>query len=349
MRSIYTGHNTLVNAHSPLMAMRDYGATIVGTLAGCANVGCTAAADYDAAKALAAQADTAVVFLGLHPGQCDHDDVHGACDNRDKLAREDEGFDRGNITLPGKQLELLQAVHSAARKVVVVLINGGPIDITWAKHNVPAIVEAFYPGQLGGDAVTRVLYGEVSPSGRLPVTFYDASVTAKRSISDMSLSGGGGITYQYYQGTPLWEFGFGLSYTNFTYEWAEAPPAEAATSSLLSSSPPQYAVKVTNAGGVASDHSVLAFLRRPGSAGAPSRELFDFQRTGPLAPKSAATVSLRVSPHVAADSDAAGKQAIRPGALEVRVGDLSATLTLTGAAVTTFDLPKLRSDAGFGR
>eukprot|EP01062_Namystynia_karyoxenos_P069458 TRINITY_DN64953_c0_g1_i1.p1 TRINITY_DN64953_c0_g1~~TRINITY_DN64953_c0_g1_i1.p1 ORF type:complete len:899 (+),score=303.63 TRINITY_DN64953_c0_g1_i1:73-2769(+) len=335
LRSIYVGQNTLVESHSPLQAFEAYAKeSLHGSMKGCANVGCTQDPDYEAAKAMAKGVDTAVVFLGLHPGQC-----NDACDNHDKLAREDEGFDRGAITLPGKQLQLLQAIQSVAKKTVLVLINGGAIDVSWAKTNVPAIVEAFYPGQLGGDAIVRILYGAVSPSGRLPVTYYDSAIVKNRKISEMGLSAKGGITYQYYQGTPLWEFGHGLSYTNFSYSWAAPPPAAVDTAGAVSD-PPAYSVTVTNTGAVRSGVSVLAFLTRNATAG-PKKELFDFQRAE-LAPGQSATLHFAMSPYVVADSSADGTQRIAPGPVHVTIGSLSHTVTFTGAPLTTFDLPHLR-------
>jgi len=154
---------------------------------------------------LASKAEVVFLFVGLHPGQGGGD------------AREDEGWDHRQIALPGVQGQLIQAVHAANPKIVLVLIHGGPLGIDWEKTNVPAIVDAFYPGSMGGDAIASILAGDVSPSGRLPNTIYPADFINVRDIWDMNLRDKGGITYRYYTGTPLWEFGFGLSYTTFAY------------------------------------------------------------------------------------------------------------------------------------
>lgn len=152
------------------------------------------------------------------------------------------------------------------------MINGGQVAVPWAKANVPAIVEAFYPGQYGGDAIASLLFGDISPSGRLPYTMYDADFTARRpSIGDMSLSANGGITYQYYTGTPLWRFGRGLSYTTFNVSWASASAARVLRGHQSNGPSPDasqrkqqrdqvtYIVSVTNTGSVTSDVTVLAY------------------------------------------------------------------------------------------
>ena len=215
MLSNYRGDNNLVYDHSPLLAMARRG-NIVGHAEG------SALSDPDEsgfadAVALAKKAEVAVLFLGLHPQWFDNVPQNDVNEGEDR--------DRANITLPDVQLKLLQAVAAAGMPVVLVLINGGQLAIPWAKasKDVSAIVESFYPGQMGGDAIASVLYGDVSPSGRLPYTMYDSDFVGRRpNIGDMSLSTGGGLTYQYYDGTPLWPFGFGLSYTTFALHWHSA-------------------------------------------------------------------------------------------------------------------------------
>ena len=131
---------------------------------------------------------------------------------------ENEGHDRNSLTLPGAQAELALALAAAAKApVVVVLVNGGPLAIGGLKDSakVGAILEAFLPGQYGAEAAMQLLLGEASPSGLLPVTVYNNDVTKKRTITNLDLRAAGGITYRYFTGTPLWPFGFGLSYAQF--------------------------------------------------------------------------------------------------------------------------------------
>ena len=104
--------------------------------------------------------------------------------------------------------------------IILILINAGPIDISWPKENIDGIIEAFDPGELGGAAIVNILFGKVSPAGKLPITIYDKSfLTSPPSIMDMNLRNNGGITYRYYTGTPVYSFGYGLSDTNFTYKY----------------------------------------------------------------------------------------------------------------------------------
>ena len=189
--SNYRGDNNLVYDHSPLLAMARRG-KVVGHAMG-SGMSDPDESGFAAAVALAKGADVAVVFLGLHPQWFDNVPYNDA--------NEGEGRDRANITLPDVQLKLLQAVVGAGTPVVLVLINGGQLAIPWAKMHVSAIVEAFYPGQMGRDAIAAVLYGDVSPSGRLPYTMYDDDFVGRRpDIGDMSLSANGGITCVWLRG-----------------------------------------------------------------------------------------------------------------------------------------------------
>ena len=119
-----------------------------------------------------------------------------------------------DLDLPGRQLELIQKVHEANSKTIVVLINAMPLTINWVNNNVPAIIEAWYPGQSGGLALAEVLVGKINPGGKLPVTFYK-SVEDLPPLGDYDISKG--RAYWFYEGQVLYPFGFGLSYTSFDY------------------------------------------------------------------------------------------------------------------------------------
>lgn len=198
---------------------------------------------------------------------------------------EGEGNDRANITLPSIQLKLLQAINETGVPIVVVLINGGQVACPWVKQHVPAVVEAFYPGQFGGTAIAAILYGDASPSGRLPYTIYNTDFTNRRpDIGDMSLSANGGITYQYYTGKPLWPFGYGLSYTTAKLAWVSPAELCGTNSSLDKLS---YVVTVTNKGSVPSDVTVLAFITHRNTTAPeplPRRQLFAFCRVSDVQP-----------------------------------------------------------------
>src|SRR6266566_6111142 len=127
-----------------------------------------------------------------------------------------EGFrggDRTSITLPKLQEELLKEVQALGKPVVVVLLNGSALAVNWANDHAPAILEAWYPGEEGGKAIADVLFGDYNPGGRLPVTFYK-SVDQLPPFTDYSMQG---RTYRYFNGEPLYPFGFGLSFTKFKY------------------------------------------------------------------------------------------------------------------------------------
>jgi beta-D-xylosidase 4 len=293
---------------------------------------------FPEAAALAASADVAVVFVGLHP----HEYVY----NGNSDSREDEGKDRAHTALPGLQSELIQAVVKANPKTVVVLIHGGSVSIDWAAANAPAILDAHYPGELGGDAIASVLYGDVTPSGRVTQTVYPESFSASRPISDMSLrgyDGAHGITYMHYTGRPLYAFGFGLSYTSFKFAWdpmtggvGEKETSTVAMAALhkrhykLSSAErasltPGYSVVVTNTGQASAACSVLAFLDSSGALGgksdaAANGELVDFGRTQVLAPGQSETVRLTIAPTVLSLVDEKGTERIAPGVYGVTIG-----------------------------
>ncbi|HMB24076.1 MAG TPA: glycoside hydrolase family 3 C-terminal domain-containing protein, partial [Anaerolineales bacterium] len=121
--------------------------------------------------------------------------------------------DRTDLSLTPVQEDLLKAIYDTGKPIILVLINGSAVSIKWANSHVPAILEAWYPGQAGGTAVAEALFGLTNPSGRLPVTFYQ-SASDLPVFHDYSMEG---RTYRYFTGQPLYSFGFGLSYTTFTY------------------------------------------------------------------------------------------------------------------------------------
>ncbi len=184
---------------------------------------------------------------------------------------EGEGFDRSDLNLPGNQEQLMEAVVAAGRPVVLVLENGRPLTIGWAKQNVPAILEAWYPGELGGQAIAETLFGDIDPAGRLPITF-----TKSTGQLPMYYSSDPSRVHKYVDddGKPLFPFGWGLSYTEFRYDHlvATAPPSGSAE-------PIQVAVDVTNVGPKDGDEVVQLYMRRNfSSVETPGRELKGFAR-----------------------------------------------------------------------
>eukprot|EP01084_Bolivina_argentea_P034812 64482_1 len=347
MLSIYHGTNTLVNSHSPYQAMKANGISVTYTQA--CDIDCNSTSGFTNAVSAAKAADVAVVFLGLHPGQ------------GYTAAREDEGWDRENITFVGEQLTLLKQIYAANSKTILVLINGGIIDITWPKANIPGIIEAFYPGELGGDAITSILFGDVSPAGKLPTTVYDVSLTINRpSIMDMSLRNNGGITYRYYTGTPLYKFGFGLSYTTFEYKYFNnSYESECVDAKIIGDmkynkgigmeirDETSFIVQVTNTGNMASDCVVLGFVKSENDPDAPLIKLFDFQRVF-VGVGQSVNATLSITPESISVTNKYGNERIVPGIYNILLGDyqnnnyIHTHLIMKGKEESIFNLQEIQ-------
>ena len=228
--------------------------------------------EVDKAIALAAHADTVVLVLG------------------ERASMSGEAASRASLALPGNQQQLLEAVVATGKPVVLVLLNGRPLDITWAASHVPAIVEAWYPGTEGGNAIADVLFGNVNPSARLPLSwprnagqepiYYNHNLTHAREDDPAFTS-----RYADQTSAPLYPFGYGLSYTSFGFSHLELDRQSIKASETL-----HLAVDVENKGSVAGDEVVQVYLhQRAGSASRPMRELKGFERVT-LAPSEKKTV-----------------------------------------------------------
>ena len=187
-----------------------------------------------------------------------------------------ESASRSSLELPGRQLDLLQAVVEAGTPVVLLVMNGRPVDLRWAAQHVPAILDIWYPGTRGGSAVANLLFGDVSPAGRLPFT-WPRTVGQLPMVYSYTRSHEPENQERRYwdeESTPLFPFGHGLSYSSFDYsnlavDRAAIGPDEALTVS----------VDVTNTGEREADEVVQLYIhQRYGSASRPVRELKGFQR-----------------------------------------------------------------------
>ena len=263
------------------------------------------AADADADAALAragADADVIVAVVGLTS------DLEG-----EEMALKADGFaggDRTSLDLPADQRRLLERARALGKPLVVVLMNGSALDLSWAKEHAAAIVEAWYPGQAGGLAVAKVLTGEADPGGRLPLTFY-RSVADLPPFDDYSMQG---RTYRYYAGTPVYAFGAGLSYTRFAYGPLRIAPVDGA---------PEHGVIVTteisNIGARAGDEVAQLYLTPPPSEGAPRLALRAFQRLT-LKAGEKRQVSFRLSPRDLSFVTRDGVRQLTPGRYAINVG-----------------------------
>ncbi len=276
-----------------------------------------ARAAIDAAVAAAGKADVVVAVLGEAPSMSG------------------EMASRATLDLPGIQQSLLEAVVRTGKPVVLVLLNGRPLDLRWASEHVPAILEAWYPGTEGGDAVADVLFGDVDPGGKLPVSwprtagqeplYYNHDLTHDPETSPR-------FTSRYWDESsfPLYPFGYGLSYTTFAYANLRlAKPTIAASGST------DVLVDVTNAGGVAGDAVAQLYIhQRAGSASRPVRELKGFSRIA-LAPSETKTVTFALGPdELRYWSPVARTWVVEPGTFDVWAGEDSTATLHAELAVT---------------
>jgi beta-glucosidase len=239
-----------------------------------------------------------------------------------------EAASRASLDLPGRQEELLKAVVALGKPVVLILLNGRPLSIGWAAENVPAILEAWEPGSEGGNAIADILFGDVNPGGKLPVTFpRKGSHEPFYYARNLTHSPEDSLKYRsrYWDGptTPLYPFGFGLSYTTFsiTNLKVSAPQVKVGKTVTLTAD-------VTNTGSVAGDEVVQLYIhQKAGSDSRPLRELKGFERVT-LKPGETKTVTFTLGPaELSHWSTNAGKRVQDAEAFDIWVGsDSLATL-----------------------
>jgi beta-glucosidase len=229
------------------------------------------------------------------------------------------GGDRTDITLPKAQADLVQALRSTGKPVVLVLQNGSALALGPA-NAANAIVESWYGGEQGGRAIADVLTGAYNPAGRLPVTFYQ-SIDQVPPFTDYSMKG---RTYRYFSGQPEYPFGYGLSYTRFSYS-----PATVTGSGDRRT----VSVRVTNSGSREGDEVAEFYVTPPAGAGLPLRSLKGFQRIH-LQPGEARVVTFTLAPRDLAFADTEGKMRTRKGRYNLWIGGGQPGTGAPGAAVT---------------
>ena len=182
-----------------------------------------------------------------------------------------EGTDRITLSLPLEQEEFLRRVLASNPRTVAVFESGSPLAMPWVASNIPSILEAWYPGQEGGNAIADILFGDVNPSGRLPLTFY-ASDAQLRPLDEYDLTRG--RTYMYLREKPEYPFGYGLSYTSFSYANPRLSRAAVQVGDKL-----ECSVEVTNSGARDGEEVVQFYVHSPASkVPMPIRQLWGFQR-----------------------------------------------------------------------
>jgi beta-glucosidase len=280
----------------------------------------------DGAVEAARKSDVVVAFVGLSP------DLEG-----EEMAVNYPGFsggDRTSLNLPAAQQKMLEAVKATGKPLVVVYMTGGEISDPWVDRNADAVVQAWYPGVAGGEAIANVLSGKTNPSGRLPYTIY-RDVADLPPFEDYSMKG---RTYRYFTGPVLHPFGQGLSYTHFAYS---APALSAKT--VKAGRPVSLTVTVRNAGPRDGDEVVELYAQKPKTALTARWALAGFTRVHLKAGESR-KVTLSVDSRGLSQVDARGNRQVLPGAYVLyagggqpgTTGTVKAGFTVTGTA----SLPK---------
>jgi beta-glucosidase len=251
-----------------------------------------------------------------------------------------EGFaggDRTDIKLPAAQQLMLEAVAATGKPMIVVLLNGSALAVNWSDRYANAVLEAWYPGQAGGQAIANTLTGKNNPAGRLPVTFY-RSIDDIPPFTDYAMKG---RTYRYFTGLPLYSFGYGLSYSKFTYS-----NLKLSTGTLEAGNPLTVEADIRNTSSRPGDEVAELYLTPPqdGNGGlSPQLELIAFDRLH-LAAGQLRHVTFKLNPRDLSLVDAQGIRAVQPGTYTLSVGGAqphdvkaptpaqSTTLTITGTA-----------------
>jgi beta-glucosidase len=263
------------------------------------------AAELQKAVELARNSDVAVVFVGT--------------DQR----IEQEGRDRKTLGLTGTQEELVEAVFAANPKTIVVEMSAGPLTVPWIAKNIPAMLQAWWPGEEGGHAIADVLFGDVNPAGRLPHTVY-ASEAQVPPVTEYDITKG--FTYMYVNGEPLFPFGHGLSYTSFKYDNLKLSADQTKSDGAVSIS-----VDVKNSGQRAGDEMVQLYVHQEKSrVKVPVEMLRGFQRIS-LQPGETKTVTFNLpASKLAIWDETTHGFVVEPGAFDVLVGASSADIRLKG-------------------
>ncbi|NEW81588.1 MAG: beta-glucosidase [Mariniphaga sp.] len=251
----------------------------------------------------------------------------------EEMPLEIDGFmhgDRTHINLPKIQEDLLKDLHKTGKPVIYVNFSGSAMAMNWEDENLPAVIQAFYPGETTGTALTRMLFGEFNPSGRLPVTFYKS----EKDIPDFSNYDMQGRTYRYFKGTPLYPFGYGLSYTTFEYSNLVANETAGTEASL------NVTIEVKNTGKVDGEEVVQLYLsNKTAKTEVPIVALKGFQRIN-LKKGEQKSVTFILNPEDFSTTNGDAKQIVEPGTFEIAVGgavpgknSVVKTIKLAGNAV----------------
>ena len=244
---------------------------------------------------------------------------------KDKTAG--ENMARSTLDLPGKQLELVKAIKNTGTPVIIILVNGRPISEPWLQDNVPAIIESWEPGLFGGEAVADILFGDVNPSGKLPLTVA-RSVGQLRMIYNHKPSAYF-HKYALEKKKPLYPFGFGLSYTNYKYSKPRLSSDELMKGKTISLS-----FEIENTGTMDGEEVVQLYIRdKVSSATRPVKELRGYKRIF-LIKGTSKTVSFEIDESMLAFYDINMNYCVEPGDFSLMVGSSSADIDLKSVNLT---------------
>lgn len=265
--------------------------------------GLAAAKDrFSEAVSIAERSDVVVMCLGLNAT------IEG---EEGDASNEYASGDKKHLNLPGLQQELLETIHKTGKPIILLLLSGSALAVSWADENIPAIVQAWYPGAEGGKAVAALLFGDYSPSAKLPVTFYK-STEELPDFCDYSMKT---RTYRYMENEALYPFGYGLSYTKFEYS-----NLEVAKSSIEAGESISCSILVKNVGNYTSDEIVELYLKDvSASIDVPVWQLRGVQRVN-LKPDEDKVVFFELTPKNMSLIDNSGKCILEPGVFEIFIG-----------------------------
>ncbi len=273
----------------------------------------------------ARKSDAVIAFVGLSPN-LEGEEMNVHVDGF-------EGGDRTTIELPAAQEHLLEAMGETGRPLIVVVTSGSALAVPWAKEHADALLEAWYPGEEGGDAIAETLNGKNNPAGRLPVTFY-ASTSDLPPFTDYSMKN---RTYRYYRGDVLYPFGYGLSYSRFSYG---APSVNARK--IMAGAPVVVTTTVRNTSERDGDEVAELYIKAPQTVVSPALELEGFKRIH-LQAGEARRVEFTLSPRQLSEVDEKGNRAVVPGeyaiyisGMQPKPGTPAAMIRISGTMV----LPK---------
>jgi len=316
----YTSRVVLQEVTTVLKGIKEkvYPETKVEYVMGCKVIG-NSVNEISKAVVAAKKADLAIVVLGENEWLAP-----------DKEGTNGEGYDVANLDLTGLQEDLLKAIYETGTPTILVLINGRALSIRWAAEHIPVIVEAWIPGEKGGTAIADVLWGDYNPSGKLPVTFprhsgqlpvYYNYMPSKQEWIDNHW----GAAYADMPASPLWEFGFGLSYTKYEYSNLNiTPPATGSYGEV------KVSCEVKNTGEIKGSEVVQLYIRDEiSSVTRPIKELKGFEKIT-LEPGEKKTVEFSLDHELLGFYNRNMEFVVEPGAFKVMIGSSSENIRLMG-------------------